>query len=71
MHFLKPLAEPKFPADSVLTWPSALAVTNRLPSGEKRTQLTNWLCVFLEIMEERGGGGKKKDVFMSWRALII
>lgn len=38
--------EPKYPADSLLTWPSALAVTNRLPSGEKRTQLTNWLCSF-------------------------
>lgn len=46
MGFSRRVIEPRLPADSILTWPSALAVTNRLPSGENRTQLTNWLCSF-------------------------
>lgn len=50
------LTKPKYAADSLLTWPSALAVANRSPSGEKRTQLTNWVCSLNKLLRK----GKKQ-----------
>lgn len=66
--FVTRLTEPKYPADLLLTWPSALAVTNRLPSGEKRTQLTNLLCSYSRLLRNekiRGEIYPEKNVLSS------